>query len=192
MDTGTRKIIAAVYSNEKDAKAGVKKLKQTGFDTRQVSLITNKTEVVDKMQDDMGVSRSKAAGAGVVSGASIGALGGLVIGIGSLAIPGIGTLIIGGPFATALGLIGSSTATGAAAGAVGGGTLGLLTKAGLDKDVAENYAKQISLGEVLVLVPVTAKNEGMVHQVLADTEADHVKGARFTGSDSIWNRMVRA
>lgn len=190
--TGYNKVVAAIYHDEDAARDGLEILRDAGFDTKQISLITNREEVLKSLKEDENVDAGTASGAGAASGAAIGALGGLVIGVGSLLLPGIGGLIIAGPFASALGLVGGATATGAATGAITGGLLGLLTKAGMDESDAKHYSEEIETGNILILVPTTYDNVGIVERILAETEADHVKTAQFDETDQVWDRLVYA
>ena len=188
------KVFAAVYHDENGARDGIQELREAGFNTEEISLITNREEVRDNLKEKENVEAESAsgAGAGAAGGAAIGALGGLVIGAASLLLPGIGGLIVAGPFASALGLVGGATATGAATGAIGGGLLGLLTKAGVKESDAKVYSEEIERGNLLILIPAALEDEGLVQRILEDTGADHVKAAHIEESEHAWDWAVRA
>ena len=139
-----------LFSDRQDAEAALSKLRESGFDMNQVSVV-NKGSETGEMQgasvnadkdDQVADSAARSATVGGVSGGAIGLIGSL----GILAIPGVGP-------AAELGVLLANTVFAGALGAAGGGILGALVGWGLPEDQAQYYSDRVNKsGDYLVLV----------------------------------------
>lgn len=139
-----------LFSDRRDAEAALSKLRDSGFDMNQVSVV-NKGSETGEMQgasvnadedEQVANSAARSATVGGVSGGAIGLIGSL----GVLAIPGVGP-------AAALGVLLANTVFGGALGAAGGGILGALVGWGLPDDQAQYYSDRVNKsGDYMVLV----------------------------------------
>ncbi len=139
-----------LFSDRQDAEAALSKLRDSGFDMNQVSVV-NKGSETGEMQgasvnadkgNQVANSAKKGATVGGVSGGAIGLIGSL----GILAIPGVGPV-------AELGVLLANTVFAGALGAAGGGILGALVGWGLPEDQAQYYSDRVNKsGDYLVLV----------------------------------------
>jgi hypothetical protein len=130
------KTVIGVLQNAEQAQKAVEDLLKSGFDQREVGVIS-----ADFARE------AQAAIQGGSTGTAIGALAGLLLGVTALAIPGIGPVLAAGP---ALALIGSTTL-----GALAGGIVGALVKKGIPEEQANFYAEGVRRGGALVTVLAT-------------------------------------
>lgn len=139
-----------LFSDRQDAEAALSKLRGSGFDMNQISVV-NKGSETGEMQGasvnadkdaQVADSAARSATVGGVSGGAIGLIGSL----GVLAIPGVGP-------AAGLGVLLANTVFAGAIGAAGGGALGALVGWGLPDDQAQYYSDRVNQsGDYLVLV----------------------------------------
>jgi hypothetical protein len=127
------KTVIGILQNAAQAQQAVEELLKSGFDKREVGVIS-----ADFARE------AQAALEGGSAGTAVGALAGLLIGATALAIPGIGPVLAAGP---ALALIGSTTL-----GALAGGIVGALVKKGVPEEQANFYAEGVRRGGALVTV----------------------------------------
>jgi hypothetical protein len=139
--------VTGMFDSRIDATGAVDELKAAGVPTEEISIVTNKVDG-QAAQRDVGdpVVNNSMSGSGVTDGAAIGGVlgggAGLLAGLGALTIPGLGPVLGVGWLVT--------TAVGAALGASGGGIIGTLIGAGVDKDDAKVYVERIRSGGTLV------------------------------------------
>ena len=157
--------MTVLFDDRAHAEAAVNELMKLGVDNSKMSIIARHGN--DGMTgtaattDDDGAS----VGTGTLAGAGVGAL----FGIAAALIPGVGPFITAGTLlSTALGAVGG----GAAAGAIVGGTTGLiataLAKAGYDEHEAKYYGEAVEGGSTLVAIDTTGLNESAVKDVLSN------------------------
>lgn len=167
-------IVGGVFRNSEEAVGAIRRLKDMGFDTNDLSIlakdddkledIENKTDVEVVGDDsDRGGNAGKGAGIGAGTGGVLGGIVGLIAEIGLLTIPGIGVLAAAGPLATTL--------SGAAIGAAGGGIVGALTGAGVTEDDANEYERYLKDGNILVLVEVDEERREDIHTTFRDSNS---------------------
>jgi hypothetical protein len=138
--------VVGLYEDLRDAEKVVRGLQKAGFARDDISLVARTAggnEMPGAGQDTGYETRREAT-----AGAMIGGAAGLVVGLASLLIPGIGPIIAAGPLATAL--------AGVGVGAVAGGLMGVLTKAGVPEEHAFAYAEGLRQGRTLVMVKTPA------------------------------------
>ena len=139
-----------LFSDRRDAEAALSKLRESGFDMNQVSVVNKGSETGDMQGASVNADKeaqvaNSAARSATVGGVSGGAIG-LVGSLGILAIPGVGP-------AAALGVLLANTVFAGAIGAAGGGMLGALVGWGLPEDQAQYYSDRVNQsGDYLVLV----------------------------------------
>lgn len=143
--------VVGLFDRHPDAEKAVRELVEAGVDRSDISLIARDAQRGTDVRDDDGRTTSgersvdgTSVGENVAGGALFGGLGGLLIGLGALAIPGIGPVIAAGPLA--------ATLAGTGLGALGGGVIGGLKKAGVPENDAEVYSRSIEHGGTLVAV----------------------------------------
>jgi len=170
------KMHLGIFSDRTSAEAAVNQLEQTGYNTKEISIITRDTAVQTHTQD-AGDSMAAGAAEGITTGGVIGGLAGLLIGIGALTIPGVGAILIGGPISAALGLTGAAAATvsGAVTGALAGGLVGSLVGLGVPEETAHIYEESIKTGGVLVAVSAHEGNEEEARKIMTDHGADQLR-----------------
>lgn len=143
MDNHKKKIVG-IYDTEQKAILAVEDLKNQGYNTEDISVISRNREDLDYISEETGTKAGKGAATGAAAGGTLGGVTGLLAGVGALAIPGIGPIIAAGPIVAAL--------TGAAAGAGVGGLSGALIGMGIPEDEAKHYDESVKDGKILVLV----------------------------------------
>ncbi len=157
--------ITVLFDDRAHAEAAVNELGKLGVDHSKMSIIAR--------HDDGGVAATDGNGdhdgADVAKGTAAGAGVGALFGIAAALIPGVGPFITAGTLLTAaLGAVGG----GALAGAVVGGTTGLiasaLAKAGYDEHESNYYGQAVEGGSTLVAIDTTGLNESAVRDVLSN------------------------
>ena len=157
--TGSR--VSALFDTRAGAEGAVTAIRAQGVSEAHFSVITRQADGTgtDGTGDHAGSDVAK----GTVAGMGVGAL----FGIAAALIPGVGPFITAGTLlTTALGAVGG----GAVAGAVVGGTTGLiasaLARAGYDEHEANYYGSAIEGGGTLVTVDTGDLNAAAVRQIL--------------------------
>jgi hypothetical protein len=168
------KTVIGLFETREEVQDAVERLKDEGFEAKDISLMMRNTEDAEIIQNDTGANVAGGTVSGLTTGAVIGGLAGLV---SAIAIPGLGAFFIGGPIAAALGLTGAaaSTVSGAATGALAGGLLGALTGLGLSEEDAQVYETRVREGAILAAVPVGNRDEHYVRRIFEDYNASDVK-----------------
>lgn len=131
----------AIYDSHEKAVNAVRKLSESGFQMKHVSLL-GKADVID---DHVHVhSLENAKNAPVLIGVGAGALVGLLSGLGVFAIPGFGFLYGAGAVVGAFG--------GFDLGLVTGGIASLLATAGIKEDKVVRFHEHLADGKFAVVV----------------------------------------
>lgn len=183
------KTVLGVFSSEQAAEQAVQSLRQSGFTTNEISIVSKqrrgqsgggRSGAVQNRQDGNGNLTSGGTGItgntsggradlntdgvtdGVASGATWGGLAGLALGAGALAVPGIGPLLAAGPLAAAL--------TGAATGGLAGG----LIDWGVPEDVGKDYENHVREGGVLAVIRVSENKADEAAKILRNNGAQDV------------------
>ncbi|RYX84925.1 hypothetical protein EON83_08280 [bacterium] len=170
-NTGSR--VSALFDTRAQAETAVNAIRAQGVSEAHFSVVTRHDDTVNNTAvatDDAGgdVARGTLAGAGV----------GALFGVAAALIPGVGPFITAGTLlSAALGAVGG----GAVAGAVVGGTTGLiasaLARAGYDEREANYYGSAIEQGGTLVTVDTGDLNAAAVQQILAQHGGRTAAGA---------------
>lgn len=175
-------IVTGVFTTENNADEAMGELIKAGVPTDDLSYIGLNAEGeiveegVDEDSDEEGSVVAERAGEGALAGAGIGALAGLAVAAG--VVTGLGPVVAAGPIAAALGITGTAatTVTGATAGAVIGGLVGVLSGLGVAREDAENYEERVRAGDMLVLVSVSDETEvEAVRNILTNHHAEEVR-----------------
>jgi len=141
------RVITGLFDSHEQAAEAVRKLRDLGVRSEDISLVANNAERY-VIEDEDDIAEGAEAGAGV--GAIVGGAGGLLAGLGTFAIPGIGPIVTGGwLLATAVGAL-----TGAVIGGATGGLIGALTEAGISEPEAHVYAEGVRRGGTIVTARV--------------------------------------
>ncbi|AGY58354.1 CsbD family protein [Gloeobacter kilaueensis] len=150
-DTTIRRAIGT-FPNRAQAEQALTRLRDSGFDMNDVSVISRHEDGGDiagaDVRDTVGNRAGEGAATGATAGAAVGGLTGLLVGIGALAIPGIGPVMTAGALGTAI----ATTLSGGAIGAAAGGLVGALVGLGIPKERAEAYNAAVARGDYLVVV----------------------------------------
>ena len=144
MKNGSTMKVVGVYENEHEAIIAIEGLKQQGYSTGEISVLSKEKDVLTDLEEVTGSKAMKGMEAGVVTGGVLGSGFGLIAGIVGFAIPGFGPILAVGPIATAL--------AGGVAGVGIGGLAGALVGLGISNEVAEQYESDVREGKILVLV----------------------------------------
>ena len=144
MKNGSTMKVVGVYENEQEAIIAIEGLKQQGYSTGEISVLSKEKDVLTDLEEVTGSKAMKGMEAGVVTGGALGSGFGLIAGIVGFAIPGFGPILAAGPIATAL--------AGGLAGVGIGGIAGTLVGLGISDEVAEQYESDVREGKILVLV----------------------------------------
>lgn len=169
--TGSR--VSALFDTRAQAESAVNAIRAQGVSEAHFSVVTRQddgTGVAPAATDDAGNDVAK----GTLAGMGVGAL----FGVAAALIPGVGPFITAGTLlSTALGAVGG----GAVAGAVVGGTTGLvasaLARAGYDEREANYYGSAIEQGGTLVTVDTGDLNAAAVRDILAQHGGRSALGA---------------
>lgn len=176
-------MVLGVFSDRDHAESAVRDLQDSGYDTKEISILMKDTEVAHEVAESTGANVAEGAVEGATTGGVVGAIAGLLIGVGAITIPGIGGLLIGGPLAAALGLTGAAatTVSGAATGALAGGLIGALTGLGVSEEDARVYEERVNDGGILVAVPADTGN-AEPGGILSSHGADQVRTVELTSA----------
>ncbi len=136
------KTVIGVFDSHDQAEKAVAKLRQSGYDTNEISIVAKGTKQAQNGDDDEGDATlgMDTVADGTTTGGVLGGLAGLAMGAGALAIPGLGPIIAAGPIAGLL--------SGAATGGVAGG----LIDWGVPEEQGRHYEDEVKKGKVLAAV----------------------------------------
>jgi hypothetical protein len=161
--------VVAVYPGRDAAQRAISRLRDDGFDMRNVSLIGRDVRVGEAPAGVVTTGDVASEGAGI--GAVAGGIIGLCVGTAFLVLPGVGPLIVAGPIAAAL----AGAGEGALAGAVVGGLAGALVGWGVPEVHAVKYETRVKGGEFLVVVRGDASTIEHAKTVLGSEGLDHLE-----------------
>ncbi|CAM4048039.1 general stress protein [Lederbergia lenta] len=142
--------IVGTYETEQDAIDAIGRLKNEGFRSEDISIISKNRDNTDYITEETDTHVVEGTATGVATGGLLGGLGGVLTGLGALTIPGLGAIVAAGPIIAGL--------TGAAAGAGIGGLAGALIGMGIPEDEAELYNEYVNEGKILVIVDRRTKD----------------------------------
>ncbi len=151
--------IIGVFTSRSNAENAVNALRQQGFTTEEINIISKKQENDDHSDNNSDDDILD----GTLTGSTLGGIGGLLLGAGALAIPGIGPIIAAGPIA------------GAISGAIAGGITGGLIDWGIPAGESHHYEQEVVQGSILALVRTDAAKVNSVAQILRQNGAKEVK-----------------
>jgi len=154
-----------------EASAIVDRLKEAGFDSRDISMLAPDKEGTRDFAVDNQTKAPEGAAAGVGTGALLGGGLGWLAGIGVLAIPGVGPLIASGAIMAAL--------TGAAVGGSVGGITGGLIGLGIPEYEAKKYEGKIQGGHCLISVHAeTSSQIDKAKKIFESVSAEDISTSR--------------
>jgi hypothetical protein len=135
--------------NRAQASNIVSRLKEAGFEDRDISVLFADKEDTKEFAKEKHTSNPETKGAegtatGAGAGGVVGGTLGLLAGIGTLLIPGVGPFLAAGPIAATLG----GAAVGATVGGLAGGLIGL----GIPEIDAKHYEEKVKEGNLLIAV----------------------------------------
>jgi hypothetical protein len=169
--------IIGMFQNQKDSENAISRLKDLGYDPKDISIVMKEVKQAREVAQDTGVNIGEGAAAGATTGGVIGAIAGLLVGIGAITVPGLGPLLVGGPIASALGLTGAAatTTTGAVGGLLAGGLLGALAGLGIPKEEAARYEEKIKAGGILLAVASRDLRKDEIREVMGKYNATDIR-----------------
>ena len=136
------------FRDRTSAERAYNRLRERGYTDEEINIIMSdetRKRYFDQEAEkdtDFGNKAMEGAGTGSAIGGAVGATAGIIAALGtSLVIPGLG-VVIAGPIAAGL--------AGAGAGGLTGGIVGALIGAGIPKDRAEKYEKNIKEGDIVM------------------------------------------
>ncbi|MGB9840993.1 general stress protein, partial [Thermovenabulum sp.] len=131
------KTVIGVFENKQQAEKAVNALRNSGFDTNEISIVAKGGKKNNGNNGDEETLEMDTLTDGTATGGVIGGLAGLAIGAGALAIPGIGPLFAAGPIAGLL------------SGAATGGIAGSLIDWGIPAERGRYYEEEVKKGKML-------------------------------------------
>jgi hypothetical protein len=159
--------VVGVVDTLEQAERSVGNLKEAGFVTSDISVLT--TDARGAFPHDPDAPEAFMAGPG--ASALLGGGLGLLAGIGALAIPGLGPFLAAGPILAAL--------SGATAGAAVGVVAGTLVGFGIPEIEATIYEAKLAKGHVLVAVHTSDALKSKIAQtILLENGADSVSAVQ--------------
>lgn len=150
------KAIVGIFKDLSSAEQSVTQLRNSGFTTEEINLISKDPGKENAMGDDSIMD-------GTMTGGAIGGIGGLLLSAGALTIPGLGPIIAAGPLAATI------------AGAVGGGITGGLVDWGIPSAKSEEYNDQVSSGNTLAVIKAPENKVAQAVQILTANGAMNVE-----------------
>jgi len=154
--------IIGVFESRSNAESAVNSLRQQGFTSEEINIISKKAQGHDVNYDGDGDDDITD---GTLTGGTIGGIGGLLLGAGVVAIPGIAPIVAlaGGPIAAAVG------------GAIAGGITGGLIDWGIPAEESQHYEDEVIQGSILAIIRTDAGKSDSVAQILRRNGAKEVK-----------------
>jgi len=165
MDFANNHTVFCVAENAARALNILHKLRYSGFDDLDISLMMANEDGAIKVEEHSKAPEGTTVGAG--AGAIVGGALGWMAGIGALAIPGLGPFIAAGPILAAL----SGAAIFGTAGGLTGGLIGL----GFSENDAKQYESYLRTGNTLISVVVKNDDEvSRATRIFEDANAKHM------------------
>ncbi|WP_227871747.1 YsnF/AvaK domain-containing protein [Paenibacillus bovis] len=172
LNNETRKIVG-VFSNENEASTAIQQLKDAGFSTDDISVVSKNRKDVKHISEETGTKAPEGLATGAATGGVVGGVAGLLAGLGLAAIPVFGPIMAAGPIAVTL--------AGAAAGAGAGGLVGGLIGLGIPEDEAREYETNVNEGNILVMVDSAAGNRSRIYDIF---RANNATNSRYYDNDT--------
>lgn len=157
--SGTAQSVVGVFKSRDNAEKAVQQLRQQGFTTEEINLVTKKQQGRDS---DRGFYDDDITD-GALTGGTLGGIGGLLLGAGAMAIPGIGPVIAAGPIAAAI------------SGVVAGGIAGGLIDWGIPSEASHRYEESVAQGNTLAVIRSSAGKVNTAAQILRQNGASQVE-----------------
>lgn len=154
--------VVGIFNNINDAQRAATEIKQNGFKTSDISILTKNIDTINQEQKESSFTNNAIhdnISDGVVTGTVLGGLAGLLIGIGTVVVPGLGVIAAAGPI---IGLL---------SGAVTGGVVGGLIDLGIPEDDSMEYEKDIRSGKILLSMICSSENIHKVSEILKNCGA---------------------
>lgn len=150
--------VIGVFSDRSQAEQAVRELRQQGFTTEEINLVTKeeKTQTGGEYYDDDITD-------GAVTGGTLGGIGGLLLGAGAMAVPGIGPVLAAGPLAAAI------------SGVVAGGIAGGLIDWGIPTEASHRYEETVAQGNTLAVIRASSSKAANAENILRSHGANEVK-----------------
>ncbi len=149
------KSVVGVYESHEKAVQAIKALKEAGFPTKKISLLS-KADIINnhiRVKADHKAEKAEVS-LGLAGGITIG----ILTGIGVFAIPGLGFLFGAGAIVGAF--------AGFDMGIIGGGIVAILTGIGISETIAKKYEKHLNEGKFLVFAQGGEQEVEKAQQVL--------------------------
>lgn len=134
----TKHLKVAVYDSHQEAAKAIKKLEESKFPMKKLSLL-GKTSIEEKEHPE-----NKGVNTSIMVGVGTGVLAGVLTGLGVFAIPGFGFLYGAGAIVGAIG--------GLDIGILAGGSAALLASIGVSDDEIETYEEQLRKGKFVIIL----------------------------------------
>lgn len=146
-----------IYDTHDKAVEAVKKLKESNFPPKQLSIMGRAdVEVVDEEMHIQSKNPINPAGVGI--GTTVGAALGILTGVGVFAIPGLGFLYGAGALVGAI--------AGIDFGLIGGGIASVLTTVGVKDEEHEHYKKELEEGKYILVAQGSEEEVKQAKEIL--------------------------
>jgi len=169
--------ISAVFLTKENADKAYNALIKRGYSRDEISLLMsdetlNKhfSQSNDHSEPEAKLAESSKVGLGTALGGTTGALTGILYSLSLISIPGLG-IAIAGPWIAGL--------TGAAAGALTGGTIGSIISSKLAKENSDSYEDGVKEGGIII--SVDPKNLAERNAIISEFKQYH--GQDILGND---------
>lgn len=157
------KTVIGVFENKQQAEKAVNALRNSGFDTNEISIVAKGGKKNNGNNGDEETLEMDTLTDGTATGGVIGGLAGLAIGAGALAIPGIGPLFAAGPIAGLL------------SGAATGGIAGSLIDWGIPAERGRYYEEEVKKGKMLTVIRAHEQKVQLAADLLRQNGAKDVE-----------------
>ena len=160
MSTVHHTVAVGIFDKLRMAQQAVEELREAGFMEKEIGLIARQVEVTQIPTEPNEAEQHTADGAlgGILTGAGLGGL--WAIGVEVELLPAIGEIVLGGLF--------SGLFAGAIAGGAAGGIIGTLIAAGLPRERAKQYEKELHAGRVIITVRTDDRYDKALEILLAN------------------------
>jgi hypothetical protein len=157
--------VLALFPNASAVVAVAEQLHRLGITREQLSVIartvTEERQLAERMDGTPGVELEESRPAAI-----FGEIGGQMLAAIALVLPGIGPIVAGGPLAAELGEV---------AGHAAGSLVSVLTSAGLPRERAETFQRELTEGSILLGVHTVPGALDAVAACLAQAGGGHIQ-----------------
>ncbi|MFO7152306.1 MAG: general stress protein [Bacillota bacterium] len=154
------KTVIGVFENREQAEKAVDELRDSGFDTNEISVVAKGGQQRNANEDGMNMD---SVADGTTAGGILGGLAGLALGAGALAIPGLGPIVAAGPIAGML--------SGAATGGIAGGLLDW----GIPEERGRHYEEEVKKGKILAAIRTSDQKVQKAAEIMRQNGAKDVE-----------------